>query len=222
MHVLGLWQEAAVPGAKPHRHKQNVQTPRREEATLHHRKHRNMKCNKFNNNQQQKSPKHIFSSASSGLSRVTLSTPVSAIRQRAGRGLERSRAVSEQLGSPVPLICLLSLSDKLSSRKMTLQRSYDLSGPGWLSSADCGEVDEEWCALTSPADLSIGDINLFILGGCRLCRRAAPAVTTGKQSALRRGNRHGLQYAQSLALRCSINTWGGLKQKHPAWCCLQI
>lgn len=149
---------------------------------------------------------------SSGLSRITLSAPVSAIRQQAGRGLERSRAASEQLGSPVPLICLLSLSDKLSSHEMTLQRSYDLSGPAWLSSADCGEADEEWCALTSPADLSIGDINLFILGGCRLCRTAAPAVTTGKQSALRRGNTHGLQYVQSLALHCSINTRGVLNK----------
>lgn len=149
---------------------------------------------------------------SSGPSRVTLSTPVSTIRRQAGRGLERTRAASEQLGSLVPLICLLSLSDKLSSHKMTLQRSYDLSGPGWLSSADCGEVDEEWCTLTSPADLSIGDINLFILRGCRLCGTAAPAVTTGKQSTLRGGNTHGLQYVQSLALRCSINARGVLNK----------
>lgn len=126
--------------------------------------------------------------------------------------MERTRAASEQLGSPVPLIGLLSLSDKLSSHKMTLQRSYDLSDPGWLSSADCGEAEEEWCALTFPADLSIGDINLFILRGCRLCRTAAPAVTTGKQSALGGGNTHGLQYVQSLALRCSINTRGVLNK----------
>lgn len=126
--------------------------------------------------------------------------------------MERTRAASEQLGSPVPLICLLSLSDKLSSHKMTLQRSYDLSGPGWLSSADCGEAEEEWRTLTSPADLSIGDINLFILRGCRLCRTAAPVVTTGKQSALCGGNTHGLQYVQSLAPRCSINTRGVLNK----------
>lgn len=176
----------------------------------------------LNNNQQQKRPKRIFSSVSSGLSRATLSTPVSAIRRQAGRGLERYRAASEQLGSPVPLICLLSLSDKLSSHKMTLQRSYDLSGPGWLSSADCREVDEERCALTSPADLSIGDINLFILGGCRLCRTAAPAVTTGKQSALRRGNTHGLQYVREPGTALLYQHTGGLKQKHPAWYCLQI
>lgn len=207
------WREAAQTQAEHAKRGQrggNTAPPRRPECN------RNVKFKKWSQTlittNNKKSPKHIFSSVSSGLSRFTLSTPVSAIRRQAGRGLERTRAASEQLGSPVPLICLLSLSDKLSSHKMTLQRSYDLSGPGWLSSADCGKVDEEWCTLTSPADLSIGDINLFILRGCRLCRTAAPAVTTGKQSALCGGNTHGLQYVQSLALRRSINTRGVLNK----------
>lgn len=57
--------------------------------------------------------------------------------------LERSHADLEQFGSLVPLISLLSLSDKLSSHKMILQRRYDLSGLEWLSSAGCGQGDEE-------------------------------------------------------------------------------
>lgn len=63
--------------------------------------------------------------------------------------LQRSHADLEQFGSLVPLISLLSLSDKLSSQKMKmiLQRRYDLSGLEWLSSADCGQRHEVWvCA----------------------------------------------------------------------------
>lgn len=55
---------------------------------------------------------------------------------------QRTHAALEHFGRPVPLICLLSASDKLSSHGMTLQRSYDLSDPGWLSSADCSGGDE--------------------------------------------------------------------------------
>lgn len=73
------------------------------------------------------------------------------------------------------LIALLCLSDKLSSHVMVTQRSYDLSGPDWLSSAGCGQRDEAWeCLLASPADLQIGDINPFISGACQLHRTVAP------------------------------------------------
>lgn len=57
--------------------------------------------------------------------------------------LERSHADLEQFGSLEPLISLLSPSDILSSHQMILQRGHDLSGLEWLSSADCGQGDEE-------------------------------------------------------------------------------
>lgn len=60
-----------------------------------------------------------------------------------GARSQRTHAALEHFGRPVPLICLLSPSDKLSSHRMTLQRSYDLSDPGWLSSADYSGGDEE-------------------------------------------------------------------------------
>lgn len=57
--------------------------------------------------------------------------------------LWRSRTYLDQLGCLVSLISLPSMSDKQSSHVMILQRRYDLSGLEWLSSADCGQGDEE-------------------------------------------------------------------------------
>lgn len=105
--------------------------------------------------------------------------------------LERSHADLEHFGSLVPLISRLSLSDKLSSHKIILQRRHDLSGLEWLSSADCGQGDEAWeHLLACLVDLQIGDINLFIFRVCQL-RGTAAATTvkqrTGKQIPLQEG-----------------------------------
>lgn len=84
-----------------------------------------------------------------------------------GARSQRTHAALEHFGRPVPLICLLSPSDKLSSHGMTLQRSYDLSDPGWLSSADCSGGDEECVrALLLTSQLEI--LTYLYSGGWRL------------------------------------------------------
>lgn len=57
---------------------------------------------------------------------------------------EESCTQWELLGSLVPLISLLSMSDKLSSHKMITQRRNDLSALEWMSSLDSSQGDEEW------------------------------------------------------------------------------
>lgn len=75
--------------------------------------------------------------------RPALSASCQRQEMTSGARSQQTPAALEHFGRPVPLICLLSASDKLSSHGMTLQRSYDLSHPGWLSSADCGGGEEE-------------------------------------------------------------------------------
>jgi len=113
------------------------------------------------------------------------------------------------VGSLVPLISLLSPSDKLSSHWMNLQRRYDLSGLECLSSPDSAQRDEEWEHLfTCLVDLQIGDINLFIFRVCQLHRTAAPTEKqkTGKQIPLKEGKH--MTSEERLALLCSTNSQG--------------